>query len=68
MKISPNLYGRMDGSNFDVSRKFLAMRNIKLYSVSGYLKTVGQVVMSFCDFICLNHFILYALVQVQVHQ
>ena len=34
MKISPNLYGRMDGLMFSlVSRKFLAMCNITLYSV-----------------------------------
>ena len=39
MKISPNLYGRMDGSKLMlslVSRKFLAMRNIALYSVISF--------------------------------
>ena len=39
MKISPNLYGRMDGSNTYLmsslfSSKFLAMRKITLYSVA----------------------------------
>ena len=42
MKISPNLYGRMDGSKFLmfslVSRKFLTMRNIALYSVCQFCK------------------------------
>ena len=39
MKISPNLHGRMNGLKFEilmfslVSRKFLAMRKIALYSV-----------------------------------
>jgi len=44
MKISPNIYGRMDGFKILmfslVSRKFLAMRNIVLYSVPAMFWTI----------------------------